>query len=149
MVVQVSRIFNSAIIALLVFQLTGCGTLLYPERKGQKAGHLDSGVVILDGIGLLFFLIPGIIAFAVDFGNGTIYLPSSAIIIRSSHLKQIKFDPKHTTLAQIEKIISDETGRSVKLSQSNIRVSHLKSEKELALNFAQADLDNNRLALIR
>jgi hypothetical protein len=147
--IQLTKIFNSAIIALLVFQLSGCGTLLYPERKGQKAGHLDTGVVILDGIGLLFFLIPGIIAFAVDFGNGTIYVPSSAIIIKSSHLKQIKFDPKHTTLAQIEKIISDETGRSVKLSQSNIQVSRLKSDKDLAANFAQADLDSNRLALVR
>ncbi|HRX75648.1 MAG TPA: hypothetical protein P5341_16175, partial [Hyphomonas sp.] len=31
--------------------------------------------MILDGIGLLLFLIPGLIAFAVGFSNDTIYLP--------------------------------------------------------------------------
>lgn len=33
--------------------------------------------MILDVIGLLLFHIPGIIAFAADFGNDTIYLPGS------------------------------------------------------------------------
>ncbi|KJS24370.1 MAG: hypothetical protein VR75_15275 [Hyphomonadaceae bacterium BRH_c29] len=64
--------------ALLATSLTGCGTLLYPERKGQgSGGRLDPSILILDGIGLLMFLVPGIIAFAVDFGNDTIYLPRS------------------------------------------------------------------------
>lgn len=62
---------------LLAASLTGCGTLLYPERKGQGSGRLDPSIVMLDGIGLLLFLVPGIIAFAVDFGNDTIYLPGS------------------------------------------------------------------------
>ena len=62
---------------LLATSLSGCGTLLYPERKGQGSGRLDPSIVILDGIGLLLFLIPGIVAFAVDFGNDTIYLPRS------------------------------------------------------------------------
>ena len=60
--------------AVLVVQ-SGCGTLLHPERKGQAGGRLDPGVVLLDGIGLFFFLIPGLIAFAIDISNGTIYLP--------------------------------------------------------------------------
>jgi hypothetical protein len=144
--VQISKIFNSSIIVLLVFQLTGCGTLFYPERRGQRAGHLDAGIVILDAVGLLFFLIPGVIAFAVDFSNGTIYLPGTA---RISELRQIKFDPKRTTLAQVERIIKDETGRDIKLTQGNVHVSHLKSKDELAENFAQADLENDRIALVR
>ena len=63
---------------VLVVQLAGCGTLMYPERKGQKGGRIDVGIVVLDGIGLLAFLIPGIIAYAVDFSNGAIYLPDTA-----------------------------------------------------------------------
>ena len=55
--------------------LTGCGTLLHPERKGQTGGRIDPGIVLLDGVGLLFFFIPGVIAFAVDFTYGTLYLP--------------------------------------------------------------------------
>ena len=69
------RIF---VCAAFTIQLMGCGTLMYPERKGQKSGKIDAGVAILDGIGVLCFIIPGVIAFAVDFYNGTIYLPGTS-----------------------------------------------------------------------
>lgn len=59
----------------LVLQLTACGTLLHPERKGQTGGRIDPAIAIMDGIGLLFFVIPGLAAFAVDFYTGAIYLP--------------------------------------------------------------------------
>jgi hypothetical protein len=61
----------------LAVQVSGCGTLLYPERKGQTGGKADATVVLLDCVGLLFFIIPGVIAFIVDFDNGTIYLPGT------------------------------------------------------------------------
>ena len=140
-------IFEKGIIVLLVFQLVGCGTIFYPERRGQRAGHLDIGVVALDAIGLLFFLVPGIIAFAVDFSNGTIYLPGGSL---RAQMKEIKFDPKHTSLAQIERIIKDETGHNVQLTQNNIKVSHLKSKEEMMLSFAQTlpGIQTNRLASV-
>lgn len=56
---------------------SGCGTILFPERIGQpRGGPLDWKVVALDTIGLVLFLVPGIIAFIVDFHNGTIFLPT-------------------------------------------------------------------------
>lgn len=58
----------------LVTQL-GCGTILYPERRGQRGGRIDPAVAVMDGVGCLLFLIPGLVAFAVDFGTGAIYLP--------------------------------------------------------------------------
>lgn len=150
---QWSRTFTVAMVTLLVFQWTGCGTLLYPERRGLKAGHLDAGVVILDAIGLLFFLIPGIIAFAVDFSNGTIYLPATTPIgtPAKAELKQIKFDPRRTTLADIEKIIKEETGRDVKLTRDNVKVSRLVSIEDMMAHFAQAlpDLREDRMVFVR
>jgi hypothetical protein len=147
----VLRIFDTTVIALLVFQLTGCGTLLYPERKGQKSGRIDMGVFLLDAVGLLFFLIPGIIAFCVDFNNGTIYLPGTQTTGTTTKLRQIKFDPKTTTHAQIEKIIKDETGYTVKLDQSNMKVTKLHSKDEMNMQFAKAiaDIETNRLASVR
>jgi hypothetical protein len=62
----------------LVVQLTGCGWLLHPERRGQTSGRIDAGIAILDGVGLLLFLVPGVVAYAVDFVTGTIYLPGTA-----------------------------------------------------------------------
>ncbi|MFP2769336.1 hypothetical protein [Oceanisphaera sp. KMM 10153] len=59
----------------LTTQLAGCGTVFYPERKGQISGRIDPVVAIANGVGLLFFIVPGVIAFAVDFATGAIYLP--------------------------------------------------------------------------
>lgn len=74
-----SAIFKRMTVAMLsvglVGQLAACGTILYPERKGQIDGQIDTQVAILNAIGLLFFLVPGVIAFAVDFSTGAIYLP--------------------------------------------------------------------------
>ena len=133
--------------AALIFQLMGCGTIFYPERRGQRAGHIDVGVALLDGIGLFFGLIPGVIAFAVDFSNGTIYLPGTAPILS---LRQIKFDPKHTSMAGIERIIKEETGRTVKLDDPNIKITKLRSKDEMMVCFAEnAQAQDSRLSLLK
>lgn len=67
-----------AMIQALLGGASGCGTILYPERRGQPAGPLDWKIVALDAVGLLLFFVPGVIAFAVDFTTGTIYLPSES-----------------------------------------------------------------------
>ena len=69
-----ARWLTGLLVAVLGIQL-GCGTLLYPERRGQTRGRLDADVVILDAVGLFFFVLPGLFAFGVDFITGAIYLP--------------------------------------------------------------------------
>lgn len=62
---------------LFLVSTSGCGTLLFPERTDQpNSGRLDPNVMILDGIGLLFFILPGLIAFGVDALSGAAYLPN-------------------------------------------------------------------------
>jgi len=143
------RLFVCAVFTL---QLMGCGTLMYPERRGQRAGSVDAGVAILDALGLLFGIIPGVIAFAVDFSNGTIYLPERTRIglLDFKNIKEVKFDPKHTSLASIERIIKDQTGCEVRFDQENIRLSKLKSLNDMKLQFAKADtvINNDRIALL-
>ena len=142
-----------SVCAAFMLQLIGCGTLMYPERRGQRAGSIDAGVAILDGIGLLFGIIPGVIAFAVDFSNGTIYLPERTRVglLDLKNIKEVKFDPKHTSLASIEGMIKNETGCEVKFGQDNIRLSKLKSLKDMMVEFAKADAvnKNDRIALLR
>ena len=129
---------------VLMAHLAGCGTLIHPERKGQKDGRIDAGIAVLDGLGLLFFIIPGVIAFAVDFSNGTIYLPGTGGILR-----QAKLDPRHSTDADIERIIRQETGYTVKLNQDDVKVSRLKSLDDMKRYFAEAlpRTSNRRIAL--
>ena len=63
---------------VLITQLYGCGTINYPERRGQTGGTVDGGTAILDALWLLAFIIPGVVAFVVDFSTGAIYFPSGS-----------------------------------------------------------------------
>ena len=151
MVKKLSQTLQVSVCVVLIAQLIGCGTLMYPERRGQRGSRIDAGVAILDGIGLLFFIIPGLIAYAIDFSNGTIYLPgTSTSSLDIKNIKQVKFDPKHYTVSSIEKIIKRETGYAVKLSRSNIQVYKLKSLDDMMARFAEVlpGIQNTRIALL-
>ncbi len=53
----------------------GCGTILKEEQINQPhSGKLDWKIVLLDGIGLIFFIVPGVVSYAVDYSNGTLFL---------------------------------------------------------------------------
>jgi len=70
---------------------TGCGTLMHPERRNQRhSNQIDWKVVALNGLGLLLFFIPGVIAFAVDFYTGAIYLPA-----RHGHAANLESPANH------------------------------------------------------
>lgn len=99
---------------------SSCGTILHPERIGQPPGRLDPGVVALDGVGLLIFLIPGAIAFAVDFYTGAIYLPphyadNSPAPTPGGTLIAIHVDPQSLTREHIEQIVERHTGQHIAL----------------------------------
>src|SRR5688572_1310101 len=57
----------------------GCGTIFHSERVGQPHSRdLDWKIVGLNSLGLIFFFVPGVVAFVVDFCTGAIYLPPEA-----------------------------------------------------------------------
>lgn len=102
----------------------GCGTILYPERRGQPAGRLDWGVVALDGIGLILFFVPGVIAFAIDFATGAIYLPpddgpSYSLGRRQGNLRTIVVKPDRLSRAEVARVLSAETGRAITLQEGS------------------------------
>ncbi len=54
----------------------GCGTIFFSERNGRPhSNNIDWKIAALDGLGLILFFVPGVIAFVVDFSTGAIYLP--------------------------------------------------------------------------
>lgn len=122
------------LLGLLPFGATGCGTVIHPERKGQPAGPLDWEIVALDAIGLLFFFVPGVIAFAVDFNNGTIYVPAEERPARAAS-KQAgvrKLIPIPTprwrlTPAAIEEAVVEQSGVAVRLIPGAYQTKELES----------------------
>ena len=108
----------------------GCGTIIYPERRGQTKGMLDPGVVLLDGLGLLLFLIPGVIAFAVDFSTGAIYLPQGAETAlsmkgRPHGFQTISLAPNQLSRPQIAEAVSEHTGRRIQLEEGRYHTTKL------------------------
>lgn len=86
-----SKLTKGMVGLLLMSQLTACGTILYPERRGQSHGAIDAGVVALNAVGLILFFVPGVVAFGVDFVTGAIYLPGGATAsLTEDELQQLK-----------------------------------------------------------
>jgi hypothetical protein len=145
MVFKLSHVLKAVVCAVLAVQLAGCGTIMYPGRRGQQGGKIDAGVAVLDGVGLLLFIIPGVIAFAVDFSDGAIYLPGTS---RSSldlkNIKIVKFDTGHGSAQNLENIIKEETGYNVKFSQADLKVIRLNSKDDVRANLAAALSADNK-----
>ena len=111
---------------IFCLQLASCGFLLYPERRGQTHGRIDPAIAVLDGVGLLLFVIPGIVAFAVDFATGTIYLPGSkAASTTPSDTKEvtvIHVNPGELDISKIEEVVTRHTEYPLRFDQENLRV---------------------------
>lgn len=111
----------------------GCGTILHPERRGQPAGKLDWKIVALDGLGLLFFFIPGVIAFAADFSNGTIYLPCEECTSSKTtrrKLREVRLPKDEMSQRAIEEIVAKHAGREVRLEPNRYATRELRSIDE-------------------
>jgi hypothetical protein len=101
--------------------LIACGTIMYPERKGQREGRLDPAIVILDAVGLLFFFIPGVLAFAVDFYNGCIYMSGGKHSNKTiKDIKVARFNPRSTSPGDISRLIEQSVGKKVEFTDKRM-----------------------------
>jgi len=114
-------VIATAVSALLIFELTACGTVIYPERRGQTGGKIDPAVVIMNGIGLLFWVIPGLVAFAVDFATGAIYSPSGRFSVAPEVLKPAVNEAGEIDVVMLQEIIKQHTGQDLPLKHPNIQ----------------------------
>ncbi|AIA76405.1 hypothetical protein J4377_10065 [Halomonas sp. XH26] len=138
----VRRWLTGAVVGVSIVTLSGCGTLFHPERKGQMSGNVDPVVAIANGVGLLFFIVPGVIAYAVDFSNGTIYLPSASSASVDIHHLDDAMD-----VASLEKLLSDKAGQPVSLENELLMMEEVASlDEALAMVRMSGVLDEERLA---
>jgi hypothetical protein len=110
---------------VLITQLYGCGTLIYPERRGQKTGKVDVGIALLDALWLLVFIVPGVVAFAVDFTTGAIYLPGgtkkSSGPGETGKVVVVQMNPTELHEKTIKEIVMKETGlKELELEQATV-----------------------------
>lgn len=114
--------------AILVCSSSGCGMIFHPERRGQPhSHHIDWQVAALDGLGLLLFFVPGVIAFAVDFYTGTIYLPHHEVHphYSSTDLQRLSLPEGNRSVPEIERVVSNHLQQPIDLQTDEARVSEL------------------------
>ena len=121
--------------AILLLQMVACGTIIYPERRGQTSGRIDAGIAILDGLGLLLFIIPGVIAFAVDFSSGAIYLPGgkskTAKGLEDGQVAVFNESLDDLDLAKLSELLSGYTGEEVNLGTNTVLIYEADASKSI------------------
>jgi len=115
------------VLLFMLLQTVSCGTLLYPHRRGARhSGDLDPKVVIMDAVGLVFFIVPGLVAYIVDFYTGAIYLgPGEKAWGQYPDPSHVPGDPIYAASLDketLETILSQHLGRDIDLSAENLMV---------------------------
>ncbi|WP_043309202.1 hypothetical protein [Pseudomonas sp. ML96] len=126
-----SRVIGGVLAATLLTQLSACGTLFFPDRRGQIEGQVDPVVVGLDAIGILFYVIPGLIAFGIDFATGAIYLPNNQYSVAPEKLREAIGEDGRVDNAKLKAILYRELGRDLPLDDPRL-IQHSGSVEQLA-----------------
>ena len=124
------RLFLRRAAAALPLAASGCGTVFWNERKDQPhSGRIDTKVLLLDCCGLLLFGIGGVLALAVDFATGAIYLPAGqthATAGDEASLVKVQVDGDLSP-DKIEAVAAEHFGRPVNLRGADVQRSELAS----------------------
>lgn len=127
-----TRIIGGVLAASLLTQLTACGTLFFPDRRGQIEGRIDPVVAALDAVGILFYVIPGLIAFGIDFATGAIYLPGGTNAqVDPQALQNLVDADGQIDNAKLKVLIEQSTGHSLPLDDPRL-IRHSGSIEQLA-----------------
>lgn len=127
------RLANTGLLATTGAWASSCGTILHPERVGQPAGRIDPGIAILDGLGLLLFLVPGVVAFIVDFATGAIYLPPEYVgmnerkNVDASGLVRVPIERDRMSRRRIEQTVARASGVPISLEPGSYQAEPLDS----------------------
>jgi hypothetical protein len=127
-----TRIIGGVLAASLLTQLSACGTLFFPDRRGQIEGRIDPVVAALNAVGILFYVIPGLIAFGIDFATGAIYLPGGVSAqVDPQELHNLVDADGQIDNAKLKILIEQSTGHSLPLDDPRL-IQHNGSIEQLA-----------------
>lgn len=126
-----TRVIGGLLVATLLTQLSACGTLFFPDRRGQIEGRIDPVVAGLNAIGILFYVIPGLIAFGIDFASGAIYLPGGLTSqVDPQDLQNVVDADGKIDTAKLKALIEMQTGHSLPLDDPRL-IQHSGSVEQL------------------
>lgn len=128
-----SRALILLLTAAMTSQLAACGTLFYPDRRGQISGQIDPVVAGMDAIGVLFFVLPGLIAFAIDFASGAIYMPQGRYTVAPSLLQQTLNADGSVNRLKLKQLLKQQLALELDLASPQLQIQPLAAEQWAAL----------------
>ncbi len=140
---------RALVVAVLMFQLSACGYIMYPERRGQKpVGRVDPAIAVLAALGFLVFIIPGVIAFAVDITNGTLYFPAgrqhSSAPPETDRITRIQVNPDELTGTLIREVVEGQTGLSLGTTLDGAEVYELDRSENIEARLVELERSGYR-----
>lgn len=114
------RIVSGLLAATLLAQLSGCGTLFHAERRGQLSGQIDPAIAALNAFGLLFYIVPGVLAFAIDFATGAIYLPDARYSVAPERLQEALGADGQIDRQRLRTLLQEELARDLPLDDPRL-----------------------------
>ena len=113
------KTISCALAASFVFAATGCGTLFRSERIGKASSdRIDPAIMILDCCGLLFGVIPGVVALVLDFNNKTIYFSArEAGIMPGTTDNMVAIQVEDMSEESIAAALSEALGREIRYDE--------------------------------
>ena len=144
---RLRRVISCMILFFFVVGFVSCGYFLHPERRGQTEGEIDRDILLLDCALLLIGILPGVVALAVDFSTGAIYLPPKE---KNSELYIVRFDKtKPLDEAMLASVLSQYLGKEVRYPYKFMRVvrSDIKETAEIAevIHYLNENIDNYKV----
>jgi len=122
----------AGLLTIALLSTSACGTLLYPERNGQRTGQVDPAVLLFDGALLLLFVIPGVVAYGIDFHTGAIYLPAGGKV------SVLQLSPQELDVERIEAALRAHTGLSLRLDDPRLEIRALHPGENPLVSVSQA-----------
>jgi hypothetical protein len=113
--------------------------------NSPRSNDIDWKVAALNGLGLILFFVPGVVAFAVDFYTGAIYLPAGSVpgdyAANNVELTRRDIALEQIDMMAIEEAVSGHVGKSVSLRGSGPRVSELASIESYSVQLERHQRD--------
>lgn len=111
------RLILIAAAGLVLLSGSGCGTLFFSHRMGKKLSKtIDNRVYYTNCFLCLFGIIPGVVAFVLDYANGTIYY-TEAELIPDDIFGMKKLPGGNMTPEEIAGKLSEALGKEISVSE--------------------------------
>ena len=104
----------------LLMPLALCCAAAAPLAPAWAEGKIDPVVAGLNAVGILFYVIPGLIAFGIDFATGAIYLPNNQYSLAPEKLQDAIGTDGRVDNLKLKAILQRELGRDLPLDDPRL-----------------------------